>query len=83
MKPVASNKAGLLDNAMLEKMGKVFSDIQIYFGYPCDIEFAVEKGELFILQSRSITKINYGDLKDIWTTADFKDGGVSASVCTP
>ena len=83
MKAVSTQVEGLLDNAMLEKMGKVFSDIQIHFGYPCDIEFAVENNELYILQARSITKINYGDLKDIWTTADFKDGGVSASVCTP
>ena len=83
MKAVTSCSGGLLDSSMLEKMGRVFADIQIYFGHPCDIEFAVENGELYILQSRSITKINYGDLKDIWTTADFKDGGVSASVCTP
>ena len=77
------NNGTLVDRDLLEKMGKVFADIQLHFGYPCDIEFAVKDGELFILQSRSITKINYGDLKDIWTTADFKDGGVSASVCTP
>ena len=83
MKAVTSCSGSLLDSSMLEKMGRVFADIQIYFGHPCDIEFAVENGELYILQSRSITKINYGDLKDIWTTADFKDGGVSASVCTP
>ena len=82
MKAVESNGT-LVDRDLLEKMGKVFADIQLHFGYPCDIEFAVKDGELFILQSRSITKINYGDLKDIWTTADFKDGGVSASVCTP
>ena len=82
MKPVENNGA-LLDMETLDKMGRAFADIQLYFGYPCDIEFAVKDGELYILQSRSITKINYGDLKDIWTTADFKDGGVSASVCTP
>ena len=83
MRGITSHGGGLVNKDLLETMGKVFADIQIYFGYPCDIEFAVEKGELFILQARSITKINYGDLKDIWTTADFKDGGVSASVCTP
>ena len=78
-----AREGGLVDKEMLDKMGKVFADIQLHFGHPCDIEFAVENGELYILQSRCITKINYGDLKDIWTTADFKDGGVSASVCTP
>ena len=82
MKGLGSNGT-LVDPDMLEKMGRTFADIQLHYGYPCDIEFAVKNGELYILQSRSITKINYGDLKDIWTTADFKDGGVSASVCTP
>ena len=82
MKAIEGNGT-LVSSDMLEKIGRTFSDIQLHFGYPCDIEFAVKDGELFLLQSRSITKINYGDLKDIWTTADFKDGGVSASVCTP
>lgn len=82
MKAVENNGT-LISSDLLEKMGRTFADIQLHFGYPCDIEFAVKDGELYILQSRSITKINYGDLKDIWTTADFKDGGVSASICTP
>ena len=74
---------GLLDKEMLNSMMKTFLDIQIFFGYPCDIEFAIVKGELYILQARAITRIKYSGIKDIWTTADFKDGGVSASVCTP
>ena len=41
------------------------------------------KDKIYILQARKITKIKYLGIKDIWTTADFKDGGVSASVCTP
>ncbi|MBP0976806.1 MAG: phosphoenolpyruvate synthase, partial [Oscillospiraceae bacterium] len=57
--------------------------IQQFFGYPCDIEFALENDELYILQARAITKIIYSGIKDQWTTADFKDGGVSATVCTP
>ncbi|MBE5927225.1 MAG: phosphoenolpyruvate synthase [Lachnospiraceae bacterium] len=63
--------------------GENFLKIQLLFGYPCDIEFAICENELYILQARRITKLNYGNMKDIWTTADFKDGGVSASVCTP
>ena len=30
-----------------------------------------------------LTKIEYQGYKYIWSTADFKDGGVSASICTP
>ena len=73
----------LLSREMLAEFGETFLQVQLLFGYPCDIEFAVSDGRLYILQARGITKINYGGLKDIWSTADFKDGGVSATVCTP
>jgi len=57
--------------------------IQEHFGHPCDIEFAIADGELIVLQARPITRIGYAGITDQWTTADFKDGGVSAGVCTP
>jgi pyruvate,water dikinase len=64
-------------------MMRVFHEIMIHFGYPVDIEFAVKEGKLYILQVRPITKILYAGISDQWTTADFKDGGVSATVCRP
>ena len=67
----------------LKEFALVFLDIQRKFGFPCDIEFTVKEDELFILQTRPVTKINYSSVTDQWTTADFKDGGVSAGVCTP
>ena len=73
----------LLSKKLLSEISKTFLDIKLYFGYPCDIEFAISKDKLYILQSRQITKIKYQGIKDVWTTADFKDGGVSAKVCTP
>lgn len=76
-------KNTLLKPGERSSLMKTLLDIQIFFGYPCDIEFAFEKGQLFILQSRAITKIMYSEIKDQWSTADFKDGGVSATVCTP
>lgn len=72
-----------LTKAQLEEYGETFLKVQLLFGYPCDIEFAIREGKLYILQARRITRINYAGLVDIWSTADFKDGGVSASVCTP
>ena len=77
----ASNR--LISAVKLSEYARVFSGIQQQFGYPCDIEFALADGELYILQSRRITKLNYSGINDVWTTADFKDGGVSANVCTP
>ena len=73
----------LISAENVEKYAKVFAGIQQRFGYPCDIEFAIKDDELYILQSRRITKLNYSGINDIWSTADFKDGGVSATVCTP
>lgn len=67
----------------LPQYAAVFRDIQQFFGFPCDIEFAVKDHRLFILQARSITKIRYTGTPYMWTTADFKDGGVSATICTP
>ena len=73
----------ILTDSRVEEYAKVFFDIQSFYGFPCDIEFAVKDSVLYILQCRRITKIKYNDIKDLWTTADFKDGGVSATVCTP
>ena len=68
---------------LLTEMAEMFFKIHLLFGYPCDIEFAIEKGKCYILQARRITKIQYNGIKDIWSTADFKDGGVSATICKP
>ena len=80
---VKENENTYLNDNLVKKIGTTFYEIMQYFGYPCDIEFAVVKNELYILQSRKITKIEYQGYNYVWSTADFKDGGVSASVCTP
>ena len=73
----------LLSQEKLMEFALCFKQIQQYFGYPCDIEFAVKDGKLYITQSRAITKLKYRFTPYVWTTANFKDGGVSATVCTP
>ena len=75
----AANK--LLNRSELEELSSILLEIQMFFGYPVDVEFAYEDGKLYILQARAITKIMYHEIKDQWSTADFKDGGVSATVC--
>ena len=76
-----SNK--YLNNDILKEISKVFFDIHYFYGFPCDIEFAIKDNKLYILQSRRITKIQYNSYDDMWSTADFKDGGVSATICYP
>jgi pyruvate,water dikinase len=73
---------GPLDGPELLGVLETLASVQRSFGYPCDIEFAWREGTLYILQARAITRIMYTGIGDQWTTADFKDGGVSAGVCT-
>ena len=64
----------------IEQMAK---RLQLHFGMPQDVEFAIEDGELYVLQSRPITRIEFAPEIGEWTNADFRDGGVSSGVCTP
>lgn len=76
-----SNK--ILTSGKVKEYAKEFAKLQQFFGYPLDIEFAIKDEKLYILQARGITSLKYNGIEDMWTTADFKDGGVSATVCTP
>ncbi|MFZ2955935.1 MAG: PEP/pyruvate-binding domain-containing protein [Candidatus Ozemobacteraceae bacterium] len=67
------------------KMDEVhlFRRIHAHFGSPQDIEWVIADHTLWVVQSRSITSIQAEPSFGTWTTADFRDGGVSSSVCTP
>jgi pyruvate,water dikinase len=73
----------LLDTDLFMELANVILNIQLHFGYPVDIEFTIKDRRIYLLQTRAITKILYEGIPDEWSTADFKDGGVSATVCTP
>lgn len=82
-KVLGDEKAELSDR-LLRELSETLLAIQAYFASPQDIEWAVGPDQtLWILQSRPITKINWRTDIEEYTTADFKDGGVSARVCTP
>ncbi|HVL01845.1 MAG TPA: PEP/pyruvate-binding domain-containing protein, partial [Dongiaceae bacterium] len=57
--------------------------VQRNAGFPVDVEWAKVGDQFFVLQSRPITQLGFSGIPGEWTTADFRDGGVSASVCTP
>jgi phosphohistidine swiveling domain-containing protein len=57
--------------------------IMRHFGAPQDIEFAIADDILYVVQARPITRIHFAPSLGEWTTADFRDGGVSSRVCSP
>ncbi|MBI3554968.1 MAG: hypothetical protein HY074_01740 [Deltaproteobacteria bacterium] len=58
--------------------------LQGHYGRPQDIEWAIDKaGALWLLQSRPVTTVQWRSDIEEYTNADFKDGGVSARVCSP
>ncbi|OIQ20806.1 MAG: hypothetical protein BM556_02355 [Bacteriovorax sp. MedPE-SWde] len=73
-----------LSGEKLKSLAIQILDIQAYFNTPQDVEWAIDKnGELWILQARPITTIEWRkDLGEL-TDADLKDGGISSAVCTP
>lgn len=77
-----SSKPVLSENEVAT-LSRLIIDIQVAFGYPVDVEWVWHQGEFYIVQARPITSINFSGISGEWSTADFKDGGVSSSVCTP
>jgi phosphohistidine swiveling domain-containing protein len=73
-----------LTPAQARLLAEMLVDIQALFGTPQDVEWAFSgDGTLFVLQSRPVTTLKYRiDVEEL-TNADFKDGGISARVCTP
>lgn len=74
----------MLSEQHLQELVVLSSRIQAYYGKPQDIEWALGPDDkIYILQSRPVTTFTPRDDKPELTNADFKDGGVSARVCTP
>jgi phosphohistidine swiveling domain-containing protein len=74
----------VLPDETLHKLCRYALELQAHFGMPQDIEWAMDRrGELWILQSRPITRIHWRAEADDFTNANFRDGGVGARVITP
>ena len=80
---VGSDGARLLPE-QAEELARALLAIQAHFGRPQDVEWAIDRdGALHILQARPITRVQWRRDVGEQTSADFREGGVSARVCTP
>ncbi|MFN7976194.1 MAG: PEP/pyruvate-binding domain-containing protein [Acidobacteriota bacterium] len=76
-------KKPTLETPELAGLAEMGAAIQEHYGRPMDVEWVLANAKLHPVQARPITSITFADDAGEWTTADFKDGGVSASVCAP
>lgn len=77
------NNNTLLSKDILKNLNEQLLNIQMLFGYPVDVEFAIKNNIIYFLQVRPITKIMFSEIDKQWTTANFRDGGVSSRLCLP
>ncbi len=56
---VPESKAGkqCLSNEKIIELANICQKIENHYGFPCDIEWAIEKGKIYIVQSRPITTL--------------------------
>ena len=78
-----SAKKAILNQDEIKTLAELCVTVQAKQGRPVDLEWASDGKKLWLLQSRPITAFGTLAYKGEWTTADMKDGGVSAGVCTP
>jgi phosphohistidine swiveling domain-containing protein len=85
LEPLSAEQSTLpvLSRQELAELVHLGVNIQEQAGFPVDIEWARVGKKFYILQSRPITQLGFAGIAGEWTTADFRDGGVSATVCTP
>lgn len=79
----ATAAAPVLSEAELRELAAMALSVQAGCGYPVDIEWVLAEDKFYLVQRRPITKLHTRGIAGEWTTADFKDGGVSSDVCTP
>lgn len=73
-----------LSAAHTAELAELLLHIQANRHRPQDVEWAIDPaGQLWVLQTRAITTIRWRTDVEHLTDADFRDGGVSARVCTP
>lgn len=68
--------------AQLQALARNCLAVQQYFGCPQDIEWAIAGTDIYLLQARPISRL-YFESDDIWTNANFRDGGIGARLPTP
>jgi phosphoenolpyruvate synthase/pyruvate phosphate dikinase len=55
--PESQASSQVLDEKQIMELSEIILNIEKHYGFPCDIEWAFEKGKFYIVQSRPITTL--------------------------
>jgi len=55
--PIEKKTTQKLSGKQISELGKICTDIEKHYGFPCDIEWGMEGGKFYIVQSRPITTL--------------------------
>lgn len=55
--PADKKEQQKINGAQISKLAEICANIEKHYGFPCDIEWGMEKGEFYIVQSRPITTL--------------------------
>ncbi len=77
-------KKQVLTTKEVIELSKLIAKIENHYGFPCDVEWAQEKGKFYIVQSRPITTLKkrktnkhiHGNYKDYQRLFQWKGGGL-------
>ncbi|MBF0225834.1 MAG: hypothetical protein HQK76_10295 [Desulfobacterales bacterium] len=73
----------VLDINEIKQLSEITLKIQEHYGFPVEVEWVKKNDNFFIVQVCPIIKIDYSGIDGEWTILDFKDSGISSSVCKP
>lgn len=59
------NRTPILTKSEIKKLATQAKDIETHYWFPCDIEWAIEKNKIWILQSRPITTLENKETKNL------------------
>ncbi|MBS3162799.1 phosphoenolpyruvate synthase [Candidatus Woesearchaeota archaeon] len=71
-----------LKSSEIQKLAELAIKIEKHYGKPQDIEFAIEKGKLYIVQSRPVTTLNKEVKKDVVANAKIAKGDIELKDAT-
>ncbi len=55
--PAEKKDSQKIDGKQINELGKICTDIEKHYGFPCDIEWGMEAGKFYVVQSRPITTL--------------------------